>query len=86
MSKGEYVIVPKGTKFRGAGKLGLIILMHENTQYFLIFPVFETLWGTVAPAPPPSHVIAPWWMHLWNARIESSSPLHNNDTEYVPVV
>ena len=24
MSKGEYVIVPKGTKFRGAGKLGLI--------------------------------------------------------------
>ena len=23
MSKGEYVIVPKGTKFRGAGKLGL---------------------------------------------------------------
>ena len=24
MSKGEYVIVPKGTKFEGAGKLGLI--------------------------------------------------------------
>ena len=24
MSKGEYVIVPKGTKFTGAGKLGLI--------------------------------------------------------------
>ena len=23
MSKGEYVIIPKGTKFRGAGKLGL---------------------------------------------------------------
>ena len=23
MSKGEYVIVPKGTKFTGAGKLGL---------------------------------------------------------------
>ena len=23
MSKGEYVIVPKGTKFRGVGKLGL---------------------------------------------------------------
>ena len=23
MSKGEYVIVPKGTKFRGGGKLGL---------------------------------------------------------------
>ena len=23
MSKGEYVIVPKGTKFVGAGKLGL---------------------------------------------------------------
>ena len=23
MSKGEYLIVPKGTKFMGAGKLGL---------------------------------------------------------------
>ena len=23
MSKGEYLIVPKGTKFKGAGKLGL---------------------------------------------------------------
>ena len=26
MSKGEYVIVPKGTKFRGAGKLGLKVV------------------------------------------------------------
>ena len=26
MSKGEYVIVPKGTKFKGAGKLGLITI------------------------------------------------------------
>ena len=25
MSKGEYLIVPKGTKFTGSGKLGLII-------------------------------------------------------------
>ena len=25
MSKGEYLIVPKGTKFKGSGKLGLII-------------------------------------------------------------
>ena len=25
MSKGEYVIVPKGTKFTGSGKLGLIV-------------------------------------------------------------
>ena len=24
MSKGEYVIVPKGTKFTGSGKLGLM--------------------------------------------------------------
>ena len=23
MSKGEYLIVPKGTKFKGSGKLGL---------------------------------------------------------------
>ena len=27
MSKGEYVIVPKGTKFTGSGKLGLIIFL-----------------------------------------------------------
>ena len=26
MSKGEYVIVPKGTKFMGSGKLGLRVL------------------------------------------------------------
>ena len=25
MSKGEYLIVPKGTKFTGAGKLGLTV-------------------------------------------------------------
>ena len=25
MSKGEYVIVPKGTKFTGSGKLGLTL-------------------------------------------------------------
>ena len=25
MSKGEYLIVPKGTKFKGSGKLGLRI-------------------------------------------------------------
>ena len=28
MSKGEYVIVPKGTKFTGAGKLGLTYPLH----------------------------------------------------------
>ena len=26
MSKGEYLIVPKGTKFTGSGKLGLSII------------------------------------------------------------
>ena len=25
MSKGEYLIVPKGTKFTGSGKLGLMV-------------------------------------------------------------
>ena len=29
MSKGEYVIVPKGTEFTGSGKLGLIM---DNLQ------------------------------------------------------
>ena len=33
MSKGEYLIVPKGTKFKGAGKLGLM--------YFSIFASCE---------------------------------------------
>ena len=29
MSKGEYLIVPKGTKFKGSGKLGLrVIFLH----------------------------------------------------------
>ena len=34
MSKGEYVIVPKGTKFAGAGKLGLktIAIMTSQTR------------------------------------------------------
>ena len=26
MSKGEYLIVPKGTKFKGSGKLGLTLV------------------------------------------------------------
>ena len=30
MSKGEYLIVPKGTKFTGSGKLGLT----ENVLYY----------------------------------------------------
>ena len=37
MSKGEYVIVPKGTKFTGSGKLGLkkIIITTTNKIYSL---------------------------------------------------
>ena len=27
MSKGEYLIVPKGTKFMGSGKLGLTLVL-----------------------------------------------------------
>ena len=38
MSKGEYVIVPKGTKFTGAGKLGWTKLLarfsDENVQRY----------------------------------------------------
>ena len=30
MSKGGYLIVPKGTKFTGAGKLGLILKCLVN--------------------------------------------------------
>ena len=32
MSKGEYVIVPKGTKFTGSGKLGLMFYYKTNNQ------------------------------------------------------
>ena len=31
MSKGEYLIVPKGTKFTGAGKLGLRVTFGQNS-------------------------------------------------------
>ena len=37
MSKGEYLIVPKGTKFTGSGKLGLIshfLLYLQNYKEF----------------------------------------------------
>ena len=32
MSKGEYVIAPKGTKFTGSGKLGLKV-MHDYMHW-----------------------------------------------------
>ena len=33
MSKGEYLIVPKGTKFKGSGKLGLrMLLLNSNCE------------------------------------------------------
>ena len=32
MSKGEYLIVPKGTKFTGSGKLGLRIKLKTCTS------------------------------------------------------
>ena len=36
MSKGEYLIVPKGTKFTGSGKLGLTDVQHgQNLSTFL---------------------------------------------------
>ena len=35
MSKGEYVIVPKGTKFTGSGKLGLRTVGFSRFSYCL---------------------------------------------------
>ena len=32
MSKGEYLIVPKGTKFEGSGKLGLMVAAGFDPQ------------------------------------------------------
>ena len=41
MSKGEYLIVPKGTKFTGSGKLGLTIhFVHSPHQGNLQYPIF----------------------------------------------
>ena len=36
MSKGEYLIVPKGTKFKGTGKLGLRV--HKPLELEVGFP------------------------------------------------
>ena len=41
MSKGEYLIVSKGTKFTGAGKLGL----NLNVGVCLCVCVWEGVWG-----------------------------------------
>ena len=35
MSKGEYLIVPKGTKFTGSGKLGLKYLRYKAENLYL---------------------------------------------------
>ena len=40
MSKGEYVIVPKGTKFTGSGKLGLMRKMPKSGHEYAILPIF----------------------------------------------
>ena len=37
MSKGEYLIVPKGTKFTGSGKLGLKHVSFQNWDQKTIF-------------------------------------------------
>ena len=36
MSKGEYLIVPKGTKFTGPGKLGLTIAFAKKRKRNLV--------------------------------------------------
>ena len=48
MSKGEYVIVPKGTKFKGSGKLGLmlgagVIMKHMRNTKFAMNKVHVTV-------------------------------------------
>ena len=43
MSKGEYVIVPKGTKFTESGKLGKIIYYNKMDIDLLVFKVLIIL-------------------------------------------
>ena len=49
MSKGEYLIVPKGTKFKGSGKLGLkraktlLPYVSSNNSFTLIENNFRFL-------------------------------------------
>ena len=43
MSKSEFLIVPKGTKFAGPGKLGLkvIFTLFTNFAQIFIFMIFQ---------------------------------------------
>ena len=45
MSKGEYLIVPKGTKFKGSGKLGLIYegsyVISINQVWFQLYFIYS---------------------------------------------
>ena len=55
MSKGEYVIVPKGTKFTGAGKLGLrdvltqLLFLNQNFVTILnmnMYPIITIIYNS----------------------------------------
>ena len=49
MSKGEYLIVPKGTKFRGSGKLGLKATSQANVCNFYVKLTTKT-WKRITTA------------------------------------
>ena len=46
MSKGEYLIVPRGTKFTGAGKLGLSQVIDQNIILTALIHHLRTAWPT----------------------------------------
>ena len=48
MSKGEYLIVPKETKFTGSGKLGLSLKIWDFAFYLpVIRECMPQYWGTL---------------------------------------
>ena len=73
MSKGEYVIVPKGTKFTGAGKLGLkwnLLMAQTYTTRFLLTGYVGFTWRGTAEA------TASWSTVEGTLRVRSSYCVH----------
>ena len=74
MSKGEYVIVPKGTKFTGSGKLGLMLLSLVISDIsvalirgtiVMMFTNFFSVWLKTQKYERKKNSHVNWLIHLW---------------------
>ena len=82
MSKGEYLIVPKGTKFTGAGKLGLKNqeMQNHTEDGCRIYPLLcltRVWWPVYHPCPPMKFFHNNWVGWACRTEILFSSPLLN---------